>query len=208
VPVPVEQLLSKQRAAQRRAAAISRHQACNPAPDAALLAPPHIAKAGDTVYFCVVDGQGNACSFINSNYMVRRGARQALHMQLSKHFHALVAATKHRCLWPWLRAPACLVLHRCALAAWARAVLLLMHMFASNPAPAAGCLPAGLWHGHCARRLRVHPAEPLPQLHAARGAPQLPGAQEAAVPHGEYARAGTPWWGVTHISLRQWWLQC
>jgi gamma-glutamyltranspeptidase len=60
--VPVAELLSKEYAAKRRA-----------------LLDPRRAKvdvqhgspvAGtDTVYFCVVDGAGNACSFINSVYM-------------------------------------------------------------------------------------------------------------------------------------------
>lgn len=57
-PVPVERLLSKEYAAQRR-----------------VLIDPHQSTRGggplpssDTVYLAVVDGEGNACSFINSNY--------------------------------------------------------------------------------------------------------------------------------------------
>jgi len=62
IPLPVEQLLSKGYADARRKM-IDRGQAGLefqhgvPAP------------ASDTVYFSVVDGAGNACSFINSNYM-------------------------------------------------------------------------------------------------------------------------------------------
>jgi gamma-glutamyltranspeptidase/glutathione hydrolase len=61
-PIPLEELLSKEYAVQRRKQI---------QPKAALeQVAPGIPRAGsDTVYFCVVDGDGNACSFINSNYM-------------------------------------------------------------------------------------------------------------------------------------------
>ena len=61
-PAPLEWLLSKDYAEQRRKLidphkAVLDQQCGTPTP------------GSDTVYFCVVDGEGNACSFINSNYM-------------------------------------------------------------------------------------------------------------------------------------------
>ena len=59
---PTYQLLSKAYAAERR-------RLINPGratPDQRRGSP---AAGSDTVYFSVVDGEGNACSFINSNYM-------------------------------------------------------------------------------------------------------------------------------------------
>jgi gamma-glutamyltranspeptidase/glutathione hydrolase len=60
--VPVAELLSKDYAAKRRALIDPRRAL----PRAMRGAP---AAGSDTVYFCVVDAEGNACSFINSNYM-------------------------------------------------------------------------------------------------------------------------------------------
>ncbi len=61
-PIPLEDLLSPAYADERRRGI---------SPQYAL--PEHVhgypAPSRDTVYFCVVDGDGNACSFINSNYM-------------------------------------------------------------------------------------------------------------------------------------------
>lgn len=61
-PVPVEGLLSQDYIAQRRAL-ISPQRA---------MPPPNYGmpiNTSNTIYLCVVDGQGNACSFINSLYM-------------------------------------------------------------------------------------------------------------------------------------------
>ncbi len=61
-PAPLDQLLSKDYAAERR-------QLIDPnraTPDQHYGTP---TSSSDTVYLSVVDGQGNACSFINSNYM-------------------------------------------------------------------------------------------------------------------------------------------
>lgn len=62
VPVPMAGLLSKAYAAERRGLIN---------PSRATLDTRHgtpVSQSG-TVYLCAVDGQGNACSFINSNYM-------------------------------------------------------------------------------------------------------------------------------------------
>lgn len=60
--VPVAELLSKEYAARRRAEIDPRRAA----PRVTRGAP---VAGSDTVYFCVVDAEGNACSFINSTYM-------------------------------------------------------------------------------------------------------------------------------------------
>ena len=61
-PIPLEELLSKSYAAQRRRL-IDLEKAIL---DQTFGTP---SSSSDTVYLSVVDGEGNACSFINSNYM-------------------------------------------------------------------------------------------------------------------------------------------
>jgi gamma-glutamyltranspeptidase/glutathione hydrolase len=61
-PAPLEELLSKAYAAERRKL-IHPHQATT---DQTFGTP---TSSSDTVYLCTVDSEGNACSFINSNYM-------------------------------------------------------------------------------------------------------------------------------------------
>jgi len=60
--VPVAELLSKEYATRRRALV-------DPKRAAADVARGQPVASTDTVYFCTVDARGNACSFINSNYM-------------------------------------------------------------------------------------------------------------------------------------------
>lgn len=61
-PAPLAALLSPAYSATRRAQLNPQRAHPNPTHGAPV-------ASSDTVYFCVVDGQGNACSFINSNYM-------------------------------------------------------------------------------------------------------------------------------------------
>ena len=61
ISVPVDAMLSKQYAARRRSLISSRAAL-------ELAVAGHLPGASDTVYLCAVDRQGNACSFINSNY--------------------------------------------------------------------------------------------------------------------------------------------
>ena len=61
-PAPLDELLSKDYAAQRR-------QLINPSQATLDQQYGTPTSSSDTVYLSVVDGNGNACSFINSNYM-------------------------------------------------------------------------------------------------------------------------------------------
>ena len=61
-PAPIEALLSKTYASERRELINPRRATINPERGVPL-------TSSDTVYLSVVDGDGNACSFINSNYM-------------------------------------------------------------------------------------------------------------------------------------------
>lgn len=61
-PAPVEELLSKAYAAQRRSLLDPKRASLDQRRGTPV-------AASDTVYLTVVDAEGNACSFINSNYM-------------------------------------------------------------------------------------------------------------------------------------------
>ena len=61
VHVPIKELISKRYAAERR-------KLLDPARASVDVERGSPVAGSDTVYFCTVDGDGNACSFINSNY--------------------------------------------------------------------------------------------------------------------------------------------
>lgn len=61
-PAPLEKLLSKEYAGERRHLVDQNHASLDHTHGIPL-------PSSDTVYLSVVDGDGNACSFINSNYM-------------------------------------------------------------------------------------------------------------------------------------------
>ena len=61
-PAPLDWLLSKEYAVERRKLINPRRATLDQQHGVPL-------SASDTVYFCTVDGEGNGCSFINSNYM-------------------------------------------------------------------------------------------------------------------------------------------
>lgn len=59
--IPIQEMLSKRYAAERR-------KLINPQTAIPKIQHGYPLKSSSTVYFCVVDAYGNACSFINSNY--------------------------------------------------------------------------------------------------------------------------------------------
>jgi gamma-glutamyltranspeptidase/glutathione hydrolase len=61
VHIPIEALISKRYATERR-------RLINPASASVGVRRGSPVAGSDTVYFCTVDSEGNACSFINSNY--------------------------------------------------------------------------------------------------------------------------------------------
>ena len=61
VHVPIKELISKDYASERR-------RLIDPSKASVDVGRGSPVAGSDTVYFCTVDGEGNACSFINSNY--------------------------------------------------------------------------------------------------------------------------------------------